>query len=72
MGRAITCGQMMDMIRPYKGNMSEEEISLPQYIKKKVKLLHEFGFRKITKEFFNGCKNEIQVDQRAHVLLQGR
>ena len=73
MGRAVSTGQIMSM-SPYKGYLmpDEEEISLPKYIKKKVKLMHEFGFRKITKEFFDGCMNEIQVDQRAHVMLVGR
>lgn len=73
MGRAVTSGQLVDMSRPYNGYLmpDDEPMSLTAYIGKKVKLMHEFGFKKITREFFNGCKNEIQVDQRAHVMLLG-
>ena len=49
----------------------DEVVNLPTYIREKVKLMHQFGYGKITTEFFQGCTSEIQVDQRAHNVLLG-
>lgn len=70
MGRQLTTGQIQELY----GNSSyydeeEKPLTLPQYIKKKVKLLHDFGYTKITKEFFAGCTSEIHVDNRAHSVI---
>ena len=64
-----------DRIMPATGKKytypKDEVVSLPTYIREKVKLMHDFGYRTITKEFFSGCTSEIQVDQRAHNVLLG-
>lgn len=49
----------------------EKPVPLPTYIKQKVKIMHDFGYRYITENFFRGCANEIQVDQKAHTVLLG-
>ena len=71
-GRAVTCGSIMTAQNGKQYTYPKEEsVSLPTYIAEKVKLMHVFGYRWVTEKFFNGCKNEIQVDQRAHTVLLG-
>jgi len=43
---------------------------LPAYIRKKVRLMNQFGYE-IETDFFEGCTSEIQVDQRARNVLLG-
>ena len=68
MGRAVTSGQLINITRQYYTEPSTTA-SLSEYIAEKVNLLHEFCYHHITEAFFDGCKNEIQVDQRARTVL---
>ena len=74
MGRALTTGQMCNRLDGLVYNRKEEEtenIPLSQYIDEKVKLLHELYYMWVTKEYFDGCTSEIQVDNRAHTIIFG-
>lgn len=70
MGRAVTTGQMMDMIRPYYSEPAQN-VSLADYIEAKVNLLAEFCVY-VTTEFFTGCRSEIAVDNRARDVILSR
>ena len=51
----------------------KKELSLSDVIKNKVKILqNDFKIEWITDAFFNGCTNEIQVEQRAKTAIFSR
>jgi len=70
MGRAVTTGQMVDMIRPCYTEPSNT-VTLSDYITEKVNLLSEFCIY-VTEEIFNGCISEIAVDNRARDMILSR
>ena len=56
-----------------KPKYKKEEVSLAKAIKYKVKMLRkDFKIEWITDAFFNGCANEIQVEQRARTAIFSR
>ena len=71
MGRQITTGELCRELRRYRVEEEEKSLSLTDYIAEKVKLLHEMYYNHVTKETFVGCKNEIQVDNRARTIIFG-
>lgn len=70
MGRAVTTGQMTNTIRPYYSEPAQN-VTLSEYIEEKVNLLAEFCIY-VTTEFFNGCRSEIAVDNRARDVILSR
>lgn len=74
MSGAITCGQILNMNPTFKRNgfFVEDKLTLPEYIREKVQLLHELGHSLVTERTFNGCANEIQVDNRARTIIFNR
>ena len=77
MGRQLTTGQICKKYdRDGYANRRKEEgtgenIPLPQYIKEKVKVLHELQYLWVKESDFSDCTNEIQVDNRAHTIIFG-
>ena len=69
MGKQLTSGQIESLCGYGRYEEEEKPMTLPQYIKRKVKILHDFGYTKITKEFFNGCRSETHVDNRARSVI---
>lgn len=75
MGRQLTTGQICKKLDGSAYKRKEETgteiIPLPDYITEKVNVLHELGYGYVTENIFNGCTNEIQVDNRAHTIIFG-
>jgi hypothetical protein len=44
---------------------------MSEYITEKIRVLHQLGFKKVTKTDFANAKNEIQVDQIARRIMMG-
>lgn len=70
MGRAVTCGQIADCYISKHRALEERQITLPQYKKQKMKIMKQLGYI-VPTDFFNGCANEIQVDNRARTIIFG-
>ena len=82
MGRAVTSGQIAKCHTEKRFKMKngaykmkgvedgDEHIPVPSYIKRKVKIMNQLGY-KISADFFIGCVNEIQVDNRARDIIFG-
>ena len=50
-----------------------KEVSLPDYITEKVKMLRShFKIKSVTSESFTGCSSEIAVDNRVRTLIMER
>lgn len=71
-------GTKRNMIRPEimvlpqkkrEGFSIEPKLSLPEYIKEKVKVLHQLGYYKVTKGDFATCTSEVQVDNKARSII---
>ena len=72
MGRQITSGQMADIMEEPKF-YKRKEVSLPEYIAEKVKMLrNHFKIKSVTEASFDGCGNEVAVDNRARRLIMER
>ena len=72
MGRQITSGQMADIMEEPKF-YKRKEISLPEYITEKVKMLrNHFKIKSVTEATFYGCSSEIAVDNRARSIILNR
>ena len=70
MGRAITTGQIANCRVSKHKALEERQLTLPQYKKQKVKIMKQLGHI-VPTDFFNGCTNEIQVDNRARAIIFG-
>lgn len=69
MGRAVTSGQIEIETKFYK----RKEVSLPEYIAQKVRLLrNHFKIKSVTSESFTDCRSEIAVDNRARSIILNR
>ena len=71
-------GTRRNMIRPEiltkdndkrSGFFIEPKLTLSEYIKEKVSVLHQLGCCKVTKGDFATCTNEIQVDNKARSII---
>lgn len=69
--RVVTCGQILSANPNVQrdGFFIEPKLSLPKYIKEKVKVLHQLGCYRVTKEDFATCTSEVQVDNKARSII---
>lgn len=74
MVRMRTCNGSSIITANSNGNTYKpKEINLVDEIKAKVKMLRkDFKITWITETFFDGCKTDIQVEQRARTAILGR
>jgi len=73
MSHAITCGEIIRRYSPSstkrEGFFIEPKLTLSEYIREKVKVLHQLGCYKVTKGDFATCTNEVQVDNKARSII---
>lgn len=69
--RVVTCGQILSANPSVRrdGFFIEPKLSLSEYIREKVKVLHQLGCYRVTKGDFATCTNVVQVDNRARTII---
>ena len=69
--RVVTCGQILSANPSIRrdGFFIEPKLSLPEYIREKVKVLHQLGCYRVTKGDFATCTSEVQVDNKARSII---
>lgn len=67
--RNMICPTIIQPSVKRSGFFIEPKLSLPEYIREKVKILHQLGCYRVTKGDFATCTSEVQVDNKARDII---